>query len=300
MSKAARGVLKWIGVGVAGLVLIIGFVGGWAAVRYAMQSRVVYAVSPVDLAGVRGDAVHGKYLALVGAGCAECHGDDLGGHVFVKDPVAGQMAAPNITPSGLRAWSDGEIARAIHHGVGRDGRGLRMMPASVLQYLSREDVADLVAYLRVAPSVDRPSPEFAPGVMLKTLWAFGKMPDLHSAMVVDHAAGFTRRVPEGPTRAFGAYLYKAHCSGCHRPDGRGGRVPGGPPDWPPAANLTEDGAGGWTRDGFVRTFRTGINPSGTAVRPPMGESMKKIGKQVREVELRALWEYLRTLKGAEL
>ena len=158
----------------------------------------------------------------------------------------------------------------------------------------------MVAYLREVPPVERANRASRVGALIKVIWATGTMPGVFPAEIIAHARPFTPRVPEGPTRAYGAYLFTSHCAGCHREDGRGGHIASGPPDWPPAANLTIDGAGGWTRDGFIRTFRTGINPSGSRVQPPMGDAISKVGKKMKTTDLAAIWEYIHTLPGVEL
>ena len=52
---------------------------------------------------------------------------------------------------------------------------------------------------------------------------------------------------------------------------------------------------GWTLDQFIRTMRTGLDPSGHAVQPPM--AWKAYG-QMDDVELTALYAYLRSLAPA--
>lgn len=300
MSAGVKRLLRWAGLGLAGLAVVAVFLLSWSSVKWTMHVRRTYVVPAVDLAGVHGDPRRGEYLVTVGAGCVECHGEDLAGGTVVEDPVAGHIYGPNISRAALKDWTDGELARVIHNGVKKDGHSVVIMPSDTYQYMCREDVADMVAYLRHAPAVERANRGMRVGALIKIIWAAGKMPGVFPAEVVEHERAFTAKVPEGPTRAYGAYLFKSHCAGCHREDGRGGKIANGPPDWPPAANLTEDGAGGWTQEGFIKTFRTGINPSGSKVQPPMGDAIRKFGKKMKENDLKAIWEHLRTLKGVEL
>jgi mono/diheme cytochrome c family protein len=112
----------------------------------------------------------GAYLATIGH-CMECHatwsrgvsdfGKGLGGGGRAFPPPEGVPAgtpdsiAANITSdpkSGIGAWTDQEIVRAITHGVGRDGRPLK--PPMAYDYyaaLKPADLADIVAYLRTVP-----------------------------------------------------------------------------------------------------------------------------------------------------
>ena len=115
-------------------------------------------------------AARGSYLATV-MDCAGCHmprGSDgvplfnaglSGGTVGFEIPGMGIFWAPNLTPSdtGLRSWTDAEIAEAITAGQHPDGRTLApVMPWSAYAALTDEDVAALVTYLRSLPAIDSP------------------------------------------------------------------------------------------------------------------------------------------------
>ncbi|PMY01837.1 c-type cytochrome, partial [Pseudomonas sp. GW460-13] len=71
-----------------------------------------------------------------------------------------------------------------------------------------------------------------------------------------------------PTARYGGYVANA-CLGCHGPDFRGGKIPGGPPDWPPAADLRPVPGGAMSRYGqasaFIAMMRSGKRPDGSAV-----------------------------------
>jgi mono/diheme cytochrome c family protein len=122
------------------------------------------AETPDDL------TARGAYLATV-MDCAGCHmprGSDgmplfhaglSGGTVGFEIPGMGIFWAPNLTPAdtGLRSWTDAEIAVAITAGQHPDGRTLApVMPWPAYVALTDEDVAALVAYLRSLPPVDSP------------------------------------------------------------------------------------------------------------------------------------------------
>ena len=67
------------------------------------------------------------------------------------------MVVPNITQdeeTGIGAWTDDEILRAVRDGVGRDGRLLMPpMPFTSWKNMSDEDARAIVAYLRTVPPV---------------------------------------------------------------------------------------------------------------------------------------------------
>jgi mono/diheme cytochrome c family protein len=112
----------------------------------------------------------GAYLVTIGH-CMECHsawsrgisdfknGLGRGGRVFPAregspDGTPASIAA-NITShptGGIGAWTDQEIARAITHGIARDGRTLK--PPMAYRYyagMKEADLADIIAYLRSVP-----------------------------------------------------------------------------------------------------------------------------------------------------
>jgi mono/diheme cytochrome c family protein len=114
----------------------------------------VFAPSPKDAVG------NGAYLAGPVGHCMECHTHwvkgipDLkrigaGGNAF-KGPW-GVAVSKNLTPhtTGLKNWSDAEIARAIKQGVGKDGNPLKPpMAYDWYRNINSDDIRALTAYLR--------------------------------------------------------------------------------------------------------------------------------------------------------
>ncbi len=235
----------------------------------------------------------GEHLATI-RGCRGCHGPDLGGQVLLDDPALGRIYASNLTAGqgGIGGtYTDEDWVRAIRHGLGPDGRPLLIMPASEFYYLSDADLSDLIAYLRTVPPVDRILPEDRVGPLGRILFLLGRFP-LLEAEGIDHDAPRPTAPPPGVTVAYGEYLARG-CIGCHGPDFSGGPIASGPPDWPPAADLTPAGdLARWTLEDFVRTLRTGVRPDGTALDPVM--PYEAIG-QMTDEELEALWLFLRSL-----
>jgi mono/diheme cytochrome c family protein len=88
-------------------------------------------------------------------------GSDIGFGV----PGVGVVYPPNLTAdrdTGLGKWTDEEIARAIRHGIRRDGRQLvPIMPWPSYSALTDGDAAALVAYLRQLTPVRNDTPAFA-------------------------------------------------------------------------------------------------------------------------------------------
>src|SRR5947209_3739230 len=110
----------------------------------------------------------GKYLVNGVLGCFGCHTDpdwskpgappiagrEGSGHVW-SDQMLPWLIAPNITSdreTGVGAWSDDTLARAIREGIGHDGRALfPSMPYPNYRWMPDEDLASVIVYLRTTP-----------------------------------------------------------------------------------------------------------------------------------------------------
>jgi mono/diheme cytochrome c family protein len=103
----------------------------------------------------------GRYLYSVS--CELCHGTDGSGGTPISWKPFGTLWTRNITAdpqSGVGAWSDAELARAIRSGVSRDGRQLHWqgMTWDQLSNLEEEDLRAIIAYVRLLPPIKRTVP----------------------------------------------------------------------------------------------------------------------------------------------
>ena len=100
-------------------------------------------------------------------------------------------------------------------------------------------------------------------------------------------------VPEGETAEHGRYVGEL-CKGCHGEQLLGGPVPGGPPDWPPAARLASGESSVMPKypsaDAFVAMFRSGKRADGSVVRVMPFGSLSKLS----DTDLRALYLFLKS------
>jgi mono/diheme cytochrome c family protein len=275
------------------VVLLVGFV----YLRSGLALRETFAVDEPALA-IPSDAdaiAHGEHVAVT-RGCPECHGKDFGGKVVMETPPIGRMAAPNITRgkgSVTTAFTDRDWERAIRHGIKPDGHPILFMPARDFAGLSDADTADLIAYARQVPPVDR---ELAPsyiGPVGRALFAFGQLP-MVEARLIDQHAPHVARIEGTATADYGRYLAQS-CTGCHGSHFSGGPIPGVPPSFPKPLNITPDvktGIGGWSKDDFYRVFREGKKPDGSAIDPFM--PWQAMG-HFSDTELDALWAFLHTV-----
>lgn len=294
--------MRFIRRALLGAVLLVALVAGgvFALSSYRMSRRIAVHDSEPVIRTDSASIARGRHLAIAIAKCVDCHGADLGGQLAVDAGPIGQLIAPNITSGAggvLSALSDAELVRAIRHGVRPDGTPLRFMPTTSFNILSDEDVAAIVAYLRAAPPVDRPTRGSVVRPLGRLLYVAGQLPLMNESELVPHD-GITRRTPPaGATAEYGAYLATVGgCTGCHGPGLSGGHVPGTPPSFKPAANLTPSGIGQWSEQDFVTALREGKRPDGSVIDPFMPV---KYTAQMTDDELRALYAHLRTVPPRE-
>src|SRR5262245_4882041 len=230
-----------------------------------MLAALVMAVACVIGVAAPADAQtmtqRGRYLVETVGACASCHtpkgpdGDIADKHLaggFGLEESFGTWVAPNITPdrrTGIGAWTDAELVRAIREGKHRSGRTLGPpMPFAAYRKLSDRDVKAMVAYLRTVKPVRNEVPRGRYTIALPASYGppVASVPDTSQRDAV----------------AYGAYLAGAvaDCVGCHTPpmaDGppdAGRSFAGGHPFRGPwgtsySANITPDaetGIGRWT------------------------------------------------------
>jgi mono/diheme cytochrome c family protein len=246
--------------------------------------------------------------SLVGlARCFACHSET---DPKTGIPLAGKMGAgkirqsteipfplifPNITPdaeTGASAWSDDMLGRAIREGIGHDGRPLvPIMRYENFKYLSDEDLASVVVYLRSIPPVHNSLPKM-------------KVPFPYNLLVKAFPAPMAHPVPQPDPLKRGEYLIElGDCSSCH--DGRdkeGHTLPyaGGEiietsaGEKVAAANITPDPSGISYYDDalFIRTMRTGH----VGARELSGAMPWRYFRDLTDEDLKAVFAYLQTLK----
>lgn len=274
------------------------FVGAvyWLGARRLNRHHTVFAV-PVSIPASKGSVSRGAHLFTT-RGCADCHGADAGGAKVVENPAIGRLHGPNLTRGAggvTSSYQEEDWVRSIRHGVSPKGRPLVLMPSQEYAEMSDQDFADLVAYLKSVPPVDRTTVPVSVGPLARFLILTGEM--RLAAEVIDHSGLKPSTVSPGATPEYGRYL-AAGCTGCHGPNYSGGRIAGGPPDWPPASNLTAGEMGAmknWTESDFIAALQTGHRPDGSEINPVMPRAFGKM----TEEEMKALWSFLKTVPAVE-
>lgn len=316
------GIIKKVAIGVGGLVgvLVVAGVGGyvWAGNASATQLARTVTVpttgfpmpwpAGADSAGgadtsamaTTAAIARGKHLIEARYPCAECHGADFGGGTMVDDPAMGQILGPNLTTgagSRTASYTAEDWDRIVRHGVKPDGTRA-LMPSEDFFAMSDRELSDVVMYIRSLPPVDKTVPVSTLGPVAKALVATGKWTFSADMHPTKHEGAHAALPPaEVADATFGKHLVQG-CTGCHRANLAGGPIVAGPPNWPPAANLTPAGLTGWSYDDFVRAMREGVRKDGTPLREPMSV-MPKFAKNMTDVELQALWAYISTVPAVE-
>jgi hypothetical protein len=217
----------------------------------------------------------------------------------------GEFYSRNITPFGLKDWSDGEIYRAITSGVSRDGHPFfPVMPYPYYNQLATEDVRSIIAYLRSLPPIPTdPYPDSEIDFPV----------DLIMRTVPEPAHPTERPAVTDPT--YGAYMTNAAgCMECHTKMEKGKKV--GEPfaggfafSFPNgavlrSANITPhptDGIGGWDKAMFIARFKMHLDS--TYVPQPIdwqaGDFQTVMPwmmyATMTEADLGAIYDHLRTV-----
>lgn len=262
---------------------------------------------------------HGEYLANHIAVCMDCHSTrdwtrfggpmiegtlGKGGEYFGEEVgIPGKIFSKNITPYNLNSWTDGEIFRAISSGVSKNGDALfPIMPYDQYGKMDKEDVIDIIAYLRTLSPIKNETPKH----------------DLNFPMnfivnTIPQPAQFITKPSKSDTVQYGAYLvHQASCLTCHTPETKGkpemefayggNRVFKMPNGEVRSANITPDletGIGNWTAETFVSKFKLYADSNASyKIAPDQVNSVMPWGMYsgMDTSDLRSIYAYLRTIK----
>ncbi len=253
--------------------------------------RIGITVAPVSLRSDAEAVERGRYL-YSSRGCVDCHGDNGGGATLADDGKGLKLAGPNLTAGNPRMASYQAVdwVRSIRHGVGADGRALRLMPSEDYNRLTNDDLAGIVAYVRqLAPQTGRELGIIQLPLPGRVMYGLGAIPE--AVTKIDHSLPPAKPVPEGVTVEHGRYVAQM-CAGCHGARLQGGKIPGAPPDWPAAARLAPGEGSVMPRykdaEAFVAMMRSGKRADGSAIAVMPFASLKTMS----DTDLRALHLYL--------
>lgn len=241
-------VLKWSGIVLAGLIVLILLAGAGVYAASEVVLRRSYDV-PLEEIAVPTDSAaiaEGRRLATI-RGCFDgCHGPGLEGNVFWDEPWIARLVAPNLTQVAAQ-HTDAELERIIRDGVRPDGTSTWAMPSASFYHLSDQDVGSIIAFLRSVPVSDGPATEVRIRMLGRLGVLRGEFPP--QAQSIEHGAPRLGEQPHSDTLAFGQYLAATICSECHGLDLQGNPRAGTPPAFMAAAYSEEE---------FTRLMRTGV------------------------------------------
>lgn len=280
------------------IVLVVIAAGALAFAQFGSERKlhrtVEVTVAPVAIPTDAASLERGAYL-YKSRGCAECHGGDGGGKV-VFDNGGFRVKSPHISAgdgSVTASYKPEDWVRTIRHGVKPSGEPLLIMPSEDYNRLTDADVGALIGYVRSLPAVAGTAADLHVPLMVRFLYAAGLIKD--AAEKIDHSLPPAQPFASGDVLAHGAYVAAA-CQGCHNESLSGGPVPGGPPNWPPAANLTPGSDSVIPRyasaAALAAMFRSGKRPDGTAVNDAMPFPMLR---EISDDDVNALYAFLKTL-----
>ena len=251
----------------------------------------------ITVAGTADQIARGEYL--VNLSCIGCHsavGAD--GRPTEAHPLSGgwnlsasegfgfigDMVTENLTPGGkLAGYSDGEIFRALRHGVNQDGQLLAMMSLLTYNQLSNEDTEAIVAYLR---TLDATATDGATGDNINYLGDVMFGAGMFGQPTGPAAPDTITAPPQDVTAKYGKYMTTfGECRGCHGPDVTGTEASATGPAIPNPRLLVAT----VSQEQFFTMMRSGVKPDGVA----FPETMPwQSAAKMTDDDLAALYAYL--------
>ena len=307
------------------VIILIIIVVGVAGIYIYLTSFLPSIDAPDDLViEVTHERVErGRYLANEMMGCVGCHAQrdftrfagpiieetkGSGGEHWSREMgFPGDLYAPNITPTYLKDWTDGELYRAIAAGVDKDGNALfPIMPYHQYGKLPKEDIYAVIAYLRTLEPTVSEFPEreldFPLNIIVNTMpkeptHELGPSDDpvSHGEYVISAAACYDCHT----MMKKGQYVDEmAFAGGMEFPMPTGGIVR--------STNLTPDketGIGNWTKEAFVQRFTMYADSTYTAHKVKQGEFNSMMPwdyySKLKKHDLEAIYAYLMSLEPIE-
>ncbi len=285
--KAVKSLLRLIGIalGAVGVLAVLAL-----GALYALSERILDRTYPVPTATVAiptgPEAIHeGRRLAIVHGCLNDCHGKEGEGLLIFDQPILVRIVAPNLTAA-TRRYTDAQLAGIIRQGVRPDGRSVLVMPSEIFAPLSDADVGRIIAFLRSVPPVAGPGPSISVGPLGRLYLLDGRV-ETAVARIAESVPPPPATSPEG---AFGRYLARTICAGCHGSDLHG------------ASRLTFVSpslavVAAYSPDAFAHLMRTGVALGGRLL-PVMSPRAQRNLSSLTDEEIAALYSYLRALAGA--
>jgi mono/diheme cytochrome c family protein len=271
-----------------------------ASAGLVAQQSATQAQQPVARLGADPEVVaRGAALAAIG-NCNTCHTADGGKTLAGGRPLVttfGTVYSTNLTPdpdTGIGRWSLSEFRRAMHEGIGRDGRELYpAFPYDHYTHVTNEDLGVIFAYLTSREALRTEIPENRMVVPRPFVAVWKALYFKPGTLAPDptHDAQWNR----------GRYLAEglAHCGACHTPRNAlgaeqteralaGGRIEG----WSaPALNAQSPAPQPWSVEDLTTYLRTGFDPQHGVAAGAMAAVTQNLAT-VPEADVRAIAVYV--------
>lgn len=271
-----RRVLRWLGLGVAGILslLLLALVVAFLVSEYRLRPqdpelrRVAVSNAPAAVA-------HGERLSSV-FGCTACHGRELAGQALAELPDGSSLHATNLTR--LSSYGSEQLEAAIRQGMRSDGRPLLIMPSGIYSRMSDRDVGAIISYLRTLEPRGSESPNRWFGPIARLGIASGMF---ETAPAKVEQAKSMQPFWTDKAHEQGRYLASVTCAACHNFDLRGHE------DGAPDLTL----AGAYDAAAFRRLMRTGVG-TGNRQLGEMTEVAREHFSKFSDAEIDQLHAYL--------
>jgi len=199
MRWIVRGLLVLVSVACLGLATIFG--GSEWMIRKSHAVALPNIVADRTPAGI---AEGGRLASALG--CRGCHGPNGNGVLLAEVPGVIHAATPALARAAA-SYSDAELARLIHHGVKRNGRGVYLMPIEGHARIADEDVARIIGWIRtLRPSAADRTDTLSFGPLGRLGILTGKL----KQEVIETPMAAAKRPADK-----GAYIASTVCAGCH-------------------------------------------------------------------------------------
>lgn len=199
-------ILKWGGIGILVLVLAIFAISEYL-IKFGPDPVPITLTLPTDAISL----LEGKRLAQI-RGCTGCHEKNIAGQVFFDEPIFARVVTPNI--SGFFQTETVEtLEAAIRQGIGVDGRPLVLMPSDMFSYLTDEDTAKIIAYLKTMPVVENDLPGNFFGPISRLIFIKGDFKTAPNMILQNPALKFNAAT--NPELFKGEYIAMTTCTECH-------------------------------------------------------------------------------------
>ncbi|MCH8172742.1 MAG: c-type cytochrome [Proteobacteria bacterium] len=204
--KIFKKILKWGGLGI--LVLAAVFFGvSEYKIKSAPDPIPVTLTLPTDEISL----AEGERLARI-RGCTGCHTETLEGQIFFEDLIFARVVTPNITGF-FHTESVETLEAAIRQGIGVDGRPLVLMPSDMFSYLTDEDTAKIIAFLKTKPIVENDLPGNFFGPISRFFFLKGDFKTAPRMIAQNPAFRFDET--SNPNLFKGEYIAMTTCTECH-------------------------------------------------------------------------------------